>query len=177
MLKAALENTISYPQDTLFLPLSHCSIQPVEYPKEDPIRKMADPMWPGAGVKEVYPSAGLLDPFGPLALASGPRSPGMPENVARPLERRSPSKHNDKADSPRLCFLSFFLSLECVFKRQSQALYLLPLDVLEKAWMWTQKTQGCLQALFEPGTLRYGDCLPAHRAWCKPNGVGFPCGP
>ena len=45
--------------------------------------KEVDPMWPGIGPKEVQPYPGLLVPLVPLALASGPRSPGMAENVAR----------------------------------------------------------------------------------------------
>lgn len=91
------------------------------------------------GPRKYNPVLGFWSPWSPQPWPLGQDPQGWQRMWQD--ERRSPSKHHDKADSPCPYSLSFFSSQECVCEKQSQGLYLLPLGVLEKAWIWTRKTQ------------------------------------
>lgn len=66
---------ISHSHRLLFLPPLLLTLQPLELPKERPVRKeKEETMWSGIAVKEEHPYPGPLVLF---ILVSGPRSPRM----------------------------------------------------------------------------------------------------
>lgn len=133
MLKAAPENTVPHPHGPLLLPPSYSQSSTFGASKRKSCRE-------GEGGNHVVWSWGHES--APLSWLSGPLSPGLwakspkqgsaHRNLTRPWWKQITPKHNGKAH--RLCpdFPSLFSSQEYVFKRQSQVLHLLSLDVMEE---------------------------------------------